>query len=253
MYASSLANGLRLLASFSMEAPALSNGELAMRSGLSPASVTRLTYTLGELGYLRYDAAERRYRLGAATMTVGYPLLASLGVRQVAGPLMQALARAVRATVSLALRERTHMVYVETYRGHDAIAFRPEVGGRIPIWATATGRAWLAGADPALARSAVAQIRREHAADWACHRSAVTAAREAYERTGFCVAHGQWQPDIRAIAVPMQRQIAGETLVFNCGVPMRQLGAAELESEVGPRLIELVRTVERAYSSETAD
>ncbi|MFO1296680.1 MAG: helix-turn-helix domain-containing protein [Rubrivivax sp.] len=149
MYASSLANGLRLLASFSMEAPAMSNGELATRSGLSPASVTRLTYTLGELGYLRYDAAERRYRLGAATMTVGYPLLASLGVRQVAGPLMQALARKVRATVSLALRERTHMVYVETYRGHDGVAFRPEVGGRMPIWATAARRAWLAGAEAA--------------------------------------------------------------------------------------------------------
>ncbi|MFO1288529.1 MAG: hypothetical protein U1F25_09515 [Rubrivivax sp.] len=50
----------------------------------------------------------------------------------------------------------------------------------------------------------------------------------------------------------MQHPIAGETLVFNCGVPMRQLSAAALESEVGPRLIELVRTVERACASEVA-
>ena len=252
MFASSLANGLSLLASFKVGEPALSNRALAERTGLSKASISRLTYTLCELGFLRYDAQERRYRLGAATLAAGYPLLASLTIRQRARPFMQAVADEVRGSVSLGLRDRCNMVYVETCRGHESIAFRPDIGGTMPMTATAIGRAWLAGVDAALRAETLRCLRSGHAAAWKQQRSAVLASLREFERRGFTLSHGDWQRDVHAVAVPMRMPIEGEILVFNCGVPAVLLGARSLEREIGPRLVRMVRAVEAAWLARDA-
>ena len=254
MFSTSLANGLRLLASFQVDAPVLSNRELAERTGLSKASVSRLTYTLCELGFLKYDAQERRYRLGSATLAAGYPLLGSLTIRQVARPFMQELANAAGGSVSLGLRDRGNMVYVETCRGHEAIAFRPDIGGSMPLWATAIGRAWLAGVEPAMREAALQHLRAEQPAEspavWRARRATVLAEVDAFARRGFCLGLGDWQRDVHAAAVPMAWPIDGETLVFNCGVPAAQLAPGALERDIAPRLVHMVRAVEAAYRVE---
>ncbi|VTU45402.1 IclR family transcriptional regulator [Variovorax sp. PBL-E5] len=247
MFATSLANGLLILKSFKVGEPALANREFVERTGLSKATVSRLTYTLGELGFLRYDAEQRRYRLGSATLAAGYPLLASLTIRQVARPFMKALADHARGSVSLGMRDRSHMVYIETCRGHEAIAFRPDIGGSLPLLTTAMGRAWLGGTSDELRRQALQQIQAEDPGAWKKHRGAVQASLRSLEATGACVARGDWQQDVHAVAVPMQRVVDGETLVFNCGVPAVLLGRRTLETDVGPRLVRMVRDVERAY------
>ena len=253
MFATSLANGMRLLASFTMEQPALSNRELAERSGLSKASVSRLTYTLCELGFLRFDPQARSYRLGSVTLAVGYPLLGGLSIRHIARPFMQALADEVRGSVSIALRDRFNMVYVETCRGHEALAFRPDIGGAMPLWCSAAGRAWLAGVAPALRNDAVKRLRLAHAGEWRKHGQATRESLDGFDQRGFCLSRGDWQRDVHAVGVPMRALIDGETLVFNCGVPATRLRPGELESAIGPRLLRLVREVEQAWATHRAD
>ena len=63
-FATTLAHGLSVLQAFRHGEPALSNRELADRTGLSKATISRLTTTLMQRGLLRYDASLRRYRLG---------------------------------------------------------------------------------------------------------------------------------------------------------------------------------------------
>jgi hypothetical protein len=133
-FATTLAHGLALLQCFRVGETVLGNKELADRTGLSKATISRLTYTLAARGLLLYDTHLRRYRLGSTALSLGYPLLASLRVRQLARPLMKALADQVGGSVSLGLRDRLRMVYVETSRGHDAIAFRPISAHRCRCW-----------------------------------------------------------------------------------------------------------------------
>lgn len=64
-FATTLAHGMALLRCFTPFDPSLSNGELARRTGLSKATVSRLSYTLELIGLLRFDAEARQYRLGA--------------------------------------------------------------------------------------------------------------------------------------------------------------------------------------------
>ena len=53
-FATTLARGIELLRCFTADATELSNADLAQRSGLPRPTVSRLTYTLTVLGYLRH-------------------------------------------------------------------------------------------------------------------------------------------------------------------------------------------------------
>ncbi|MCA3210244.1 IclR family transcriptional regulator C-terminal domain-containing protein, partial [Cupriavidus sp.] len=171
-------------------------------------------------------------------------LLASLRVRQVARPLMKALADRMGGSVSLGLRDRLRMVYVETSRGHDAIAFRPDIGASLPMLASAIGRAWLAQAPADLRAAVLDGLRDAEPDDWHRHADAIPAAIADLATLGFTRSAGDWLPDVHAVAVPMRHPIDGETLVFNCGVPAARMTPGKLEREMGPRLIELVAEVE---------
>ena len=67
----SLARGLALLRAFRPEDRGLSNRELAERTGLPPSTVSRLTGTLVELGFLDHDPGSGRYALTASVAALG--------------------------------------------------------------------------------------------------------------------------------------------------------------------------------------
>ena len=76
----------------------------------------------------------------------------------------------------LGARDRLRMVYVETSRGHDAIAFRPDIGASLPMLASAIGRAWLAQAPADLRAAVLDGLRDAEPDDWHRHADAIPAA-----------------------------------------------------------------------------
>src|SRR3954453_19745143 len=138
-FATTLAKGLVVLEAFKAGATQLGNMELSTLTGIPRPTVARLTHTLAELGYLRYDSERAKYRVGARALRMAHPLLADMQFRQVARPLMQELAQSVRGTVSIGLLDATSMIYVETARSGDV---GPHVPGMpISVVMTAMGRA----------------------------------------------------------------------------------------------------------------
>lgn len=245
-FATTLAHGLSLLQCFGVGSPRLSNKELAERSGLSKATVSRLTYTLMARGLLTYDGHLRRYQLGPTALSLGYPLLASLRVRQIARPLMKALADYAGGSVSLGIRDRTNMVYIETSRGHDAVAFRPDIGASLPVMTSAMGRAWLAQASPEECAWLLEEIARMHPDQQAVNARIVATARTDLVKKGYCISRGEWQQDVHAIAVPLRTPVDGEILVFNCGVLTSRLKGETIEGKLAQSLIDMVKQVEAA-------
>ena len=69
-FATTLAHGLDVLAAFRNRSGGLSNAELAAATCLSRPTVSRLTYTLAQLGYLKRDT-KGRFNLGLAVLAVG--------------------------------------------------------------------------------------------------------------------------------------------------------------------------------------
>jgi DNA-binding IclR family transcriptional regulator len=68
---SALVRGLEILRSFTPNDISLGNQELIDRTGLPKATISRLTLTLVNLGYLNYDDNLGRYSIGPANYLAG--------------------------------------------------------------------------------------------------------------------------------------------------------------------------------------
>src|SRR5215468_12485015 len=140
-FATTLAHGLDVLAAFRNNPGPLSNAELAAHTGLSRPTVSRLTYTLAQLGYLKRGA--KGFVLGLGMLATAYPVLSALKVRQLARPLMRDFAAYAGGTVSIAMPFGLDFIYVETLRTTDAVPHLPDVGFSSSLAPTAVGRALL--------------------------------------------------------------------------------------------------------------
>jgi len=245
-FATTLARGLDILHCFTARDPQLGNAELAARTGMAKATISRFTYTLTRLGYLRTNRSNNKFQLGSAVLSIGYPLLASLNVRQIARPFMRELADHIRGSVSLGMRDRLNVVYLESSRSSAPISHPPDIGLSYPIARTAMGRALLA-AMPRDRRAALCnEIKVKTPADWTTFQERIELSIDEYYERGFCVSYGDLRREIQAVAVPMRPMADGEILVFNCGVPTYLLTDGQLQNDVGPRLVSMVRSIEGA-------
>jgi len=244
-FVTALARGLELLACFRSGDKLLGNQELAERSKLPKSTVSRLTYTLTKLGYLQYDEQAGKYRLGTATLALGSAMLSRLDIRQMARPLMQELADFSHTMVSLGMRDRLSMIYVENCRSQAALTLRLDVGARIPVASTAMGRAYLAEISSNERNDILERVRDLDELAWPTLRDRVMRAVDEYRTLGVCTSFGDWQPDVNAIAIAFRPSENAAPLSINCGGPAFNLSPEFLLEEVRPRLIELVAQLRR--------
>lgn len=243
-FATTLASGIDILLAFRVGDTALGNKEFAERTGLSRPAVARLTHTLVQLGYLRHDEALGKYRLGAAVLSTSYSLLAGMYIRQIAWPLMKALADRIGAAVSLGTRDRINMVYVETARSTEQMAFTPDIGATLPMLTTAMGRAWLCRASAKERDETLNRIKLADPEAWRRHAPRVRLIRDVFEQRGYCACRAEWREDVYGFAAPLSRAIEGRIFVVNCGVPVEGRKFAPIERDVVPQLVALVRELE---------
>ncbi|WP_233271547.1 IclR family transcriptional regulator [Paraburkholderia acidiphila] len=245
-FAINLARGLQVLRAFTPAEPMLGNRELADRTGLPKATISRLTYTLTLLGYLNRSEKYQRYRLGAGVLTLGYPMLAAMQIRQIARPYMEKLARETRCSVNLGMRDRLSVVYVDSCRpGRDNRA-QPDIGSTRPLLATSIGRALLI-AESAKERQAVLnRLRLDDPERYAADLPQWDADQAAFASRGYTLSRGDWIRDIHAIAVPVRQPPDDERIALNCTIVSRRLADDWIERTVAPLLLEAALRIERA-------
>jgi DNA-binding IclR family transcriptional regulator len=249
-FASTLGRGLTVLRCFTPTQPILGNKEISQRTGLPKPTVSRMTYTLTVLGYLRHLPRIGKYEVGSAILSLGYPLLANINARHVARLEMNVLAEYARGCVSLGMRERINMVYIETARSKEVLDFKPDIGQTFPIMMSAMGHAYLAGLEPSERVSVINQIRVKTPDVWARHRSKIESSFEDFRVRGFCLHHGDFSRHFHTVAVPTRRRCESDPMVFNCAVPVHAVQRGQLEADLGPRLVAMVRFVENALDQQ---
>jgi DNA-binding IclR family transcriptional regulator len=246
-----LARGLDVLRVFRADDGPLGNQEIARRTNLPKPTISRLTYTLTQLGYLNYDRRLGVYSLGGGALALGYVALANLDVRRVARPLMQELADACGASVGLGARDRLNMLYVENCEGVNIVALRVAAGSRIPLGNSAMGRAYIAGLPDKERAPLIDQIIRKAPDEKQSIVRAVEKAIRDIEKRGFCLAVGDWRKDINGVGAPLALPNGAGLYALNCGGPGYLLKGRDLEEKYGPMLVDVVRKVVAAMGAST--
>ncbi|WP_372884563.1 IclR family transcriptional regulator [Shimia sp.] len=251
-FITALHRGLEVLRAFRPDDRAgLSNGDISERTGLPNSTISRLTYTLLKSGYLLYDNDTGRYRMGVPVLSLGYACLSGLPVRETSQNYMQELANECGEGVQVALGGRVDytMIYLATARSRSVISLQLDVGSRISLARSAMGRAYIAACGAEEKEEILASIR-DHAApeDWPALRDGIAQAAEEIASRGFYANLGDWQPNVHSVAVPFRSYKGGDTplLAFNLGGPANYLPKDKLVGEFGPKLRELVKTLEQS-------
>ena len=247
-FVTALARGLEVLRCFTPTEGQLGNGEIAERTGLPKPTVSRLTYTLTKLGYLAHVERLAKYQLAPAALTLGYTALANIRIRQLARTHMQEVANYAGAVVALGTRDRLDLIYLELARSKHGAMLRLMQGSRLPITTTAMGRALIAGMPDDERTWLLGYIKRQEGKNWPKIKTGIERAIKDFETRGFVLSLGDWERDINAVGVPLSAPDGSGMFAFNCGAPGFHFTRERLESDIGPRLVNMVRNVEVALS-----
>jgi DNA-binding IclR family transcriptional regulator len=139
----SLEKAIALL-EFLLAHPYLGLSDLARLSGINKTTCYRLLRTLAAAGYVAYDRGTGRYSLGLKLFELGTWAIVRLPVRQQALEIMQKLCAATSKSVFLSILLENASVCIEEIHSADAVWLGSQVGTRLPLYATATGKVLLA-------------------------------------------------------------------------------------------------------------
>jgi len=240
----SLERGIEILRAFRQGSDLLGNGELAERTGLSKATVSRLTQTLVGTGMLQQEPLRKGYRLAPAVLSLAHAMRSGSTVLQVAAPLMRSLAETKHINVGLAAPDRDEMLYLESIRYSRRVAFRNVVSGqRVPMELTSLGQAYLATISPARRKALYEIFKARRERQWPALLAEIERSIKSVRESGFCAA--SWQPEVVALATPLKT--ADVCYSLNVSVSTGEKLAAVVDSLTAP-LLELREAILRALS-----
>lgn len=200
---SAISRVVRVLDTFSFEAPFLSLSEISERAGIPMSSAHRIVSELVEHGLLE-RMPDRSYRVGNRLWEMGSRTSGALGLREIALPFLHAIQSRVRQHTQLLVRSGLDVLVIERLSSRDAVVNASIVGGRIPLQHSSSGIVLLAHADDDLLdrvlERGLAPITASSLSTPEQLREAVAAA----SRSGFAVSEGWIFEESRGIAVPIR-------------------------------------------------
>jgi IclR family transcriptional regulator, pca regulon regulatory protein len=247
-FSQSLERGLAVLSAFKPDRPALGISELAHELGLTRSTTHRYVATLASLRYLEQDQATRRYRLGPRVLDLGFSMLGSLELREIAGPHLRWLTDTTGHTSNLGIRDDTDVILIDRVRGRPGRYHHLEnnlhVGSRLPTYCSATGKALLAflpgpDIDQILDRIDLVQRGPRTLTD----KKSLLTELDQVRRTGIAVNDEELDSALRAIAVPVRARSGEVVAAVNVAIPWSPVTMSELVSHVGSALKETAEQI----------
>ncbi|MGD9892966.1 MAG: IclR family transcriptional regulator [Dehalococcoidia bacterium] len=206
----SLVNGVEVLQLLARDSN-LTLTDIANRLVMNKTVVYRVLSTLHQMGLVRRNVNDKRYRLGLRLWELGTVAMRDLRVRELAVHHLTQLAEQTGEAVNLSVPDDGEVLFLESVRMTSSGVAQTALATRYPLHCSAAGKVMLA-------------YRSEGAVDAYGARGLVTAT--AYTITspqvlqleiaeiraqGFAVNRGEWHVESCGIAVPLRDQ-SGEAI-----------------------------------------
>ncbi len=233
----SLARGLRVIEAFEAHPTGLSVSDAAQRTNLSRAAVRRLLMTLEMLGYAESDG--HIYQLKPRILRLGYSYLSSSSLAEIAHPILQRVAEAVREAVALGVLEGEEVVYIAHYGVRRVMSVGVSVGTRLPAYCTSGGRVLLAALPETEFQAYLENlILRPMTSKTITEKAAFAAMIEKVRLEGYALVDEELEPGLRSMAVPVRSRQNAVVASMNTGVHAAQLSYVEMTDRILPALRE---------------
>lgn len=247
-FINSLARGLSILEAFNLANPRMGISDLSRRTGLSKSTVYRLVHTLRSLGYIIPVEEENKYTLGPKVLGLGFAVLSSLELREVAHPYLMELSRNIKETVNLAVLDGWRLIYVERIKTQQILNINLHVGSRLELYNTAMGRVlaafqgtdWLSGYLDYLQQIPEAEIYRKDGG-----KKLLKILEEA-RNNGFAVNNEELTPGLRSVAAPVRNRKEKVVGAVNIAVSSSLYSLQRLKQDLISPLLKTTHAISEA-------
>lgn len=246
LFIQSLEKGLDVLQAF-RSSETLNLREIAQACGITSGSAQRVAYTLEQCGYLKKDPHSKRYRVTVKAVDLSYSYLAREPLFQNAHAVLHQLNQECGEIVNLSVPgDDGHMVFVMRVPTSKHIPVYMPVGSRIPMHASASGRAILAHLPPdeldhTLAGATMQKHTPHTTTDLTAVRQLIDEAREnryAYADEEF------FQGDVNVAAAVLD-QDGRPMAAINISVPKPRWTVERARQDLGPLVARAARAISK--------
>lgn len=244
-YVSSLARGLEVLRAFNRTGRKMTLSEVAQETGNTRAGARRILLTLVHEGYAVADG--KLFDLTPQVLELGYSVLSSKGVWDVARPFIDHLSDEIRESVSAAVLDKFDVVYVSGTQYHRIISVGITVGARFPAHCTANGRVLLAAQPKETWASMIQNIELTKMTDrTVTDRVEFRRVLEDVSEKGWALVDQELEKGLMSIAVPIHSSAGALVGAINVGVPSVRMTPEEMVESILPKLMETVANISSA-------
>jgi DNA-binding IclR family transcriptional regulator len=206
----SLARAVRILESFTPDAPQLTVTQLARRSGLHVATASRIVGQLVDHGLLS-RGPDRELRVGMRLWELASRAAPTRSLRDAAMPYLEDLHAVVGHHAQLAVLDGGDVIFLERLSARDAVINYSRIAGRLPLHISSSGVVLLAHGSAELQERVLAGPLESRTPATITDPSRLSALLDQVRRQGYALLPGHVHPDATGIAVPV-RNVLGEVV-----------------------------------------
>jgi DNA-binding IclR family transcriptional regulator len=186
--------------------------ELSKQVGLHNSTTFHLARTLASLGYLRQDRDSKRYRIGRPLFALAASALDEIEMVHVATPVLEDLSRETGESGHFGVRMGDEVVVIARTSGPGAFQLTERVGVVRPVHCTALGKIILAALRPDQLKRTLERIDLKPSTENSITDAAALLKEiEEIRRTGIAFDDGEFNTEVRCIAVPVL-DFTGQTI-----------------------------------------
>jgi len=233
---------LELLADGAREMPL---GEIAERLAVPKSGAHRLLTTLVDLGWAEQERSTGFYRLTMRLAVLGQRFYHASGVPDICQPVLDRFAHDCREFARLAVVDGSALVWIAHAQGAvGGLVYQPnQTTEPVPLFATASGKAWLATLREPDALQHVASHGGFRDADRYGPNVIRSADKLVQElrltaRRGFGVAHNEAEPGVTAIAAAIRTGLDNAAVgTVSIAGPTARMPESRI-GELAPRVVQ---------------
>jgi len=243
----SLAKGLSVLQAFPPAGRPLTLTEIARHLKVNKTTVTRLCYTLTELGFLIRDR-HRLFHLTPKVLTLGHALVSGLGWREAAESFLQGLFEEVQETVNLAILDDSEILYVIRLKRDKFLPIDIRMGSKLPVYCTGPGKVLMAMGPPEKTKPILAKLEFRPLTP----RTIISLAQfkkelESVRKKGYAISDEEFAEGNRAIAAPILDKNGIAVAAINFAVPTKRYSRADLVDRLLEPLLQTAKDISIAW------
>src|SRR5215472_11051469 len=212
--------------------------DISQAVNLPLATVHRLLGTLIQRCYVKQNQHNRKYSLGFRALQMGHDMRQRFSLRLEARPFLQRLVQRIGESANLAVLDDGEAVYIDQAQSSRILRMFTQVGNRMPVHSTGSGKALLAHlpqdvVDGILRRFGMPARTSKTITDPTTFRQELAKTRER----GYAIDDEEQEEGVRCLAAPV-RDASGQVVAsLSVSGPVTRLNDQQMEAVI-PELLD---------------